>query len=588
MSSYEEQQKSLEKLWADLLEKEKEDRDEQNEFEESGDSSDNLSESDHQSASEQSADEDFQIQDPSARFMLPATYGPNKPHCFGRDKETKWFWQCDNPVGKRLKKDILKEQPGPSLETRHLKNIDEIWHSFFSNEFLESIVTCTNIFITRRLQPNYGRDRDARETNITEIKALIGLLYILGVTKSSRQSVTDAWATDGTGIEYFRLVMSCQRFRFLMRAIRFDDISTREERKQNDKLAPIRELFEEFVSKCRGNFRMGEEVTIDEMLEGFRGRCPFRQYISSKPARYGIKIFAAVDAACYYTGNLEIYAGKQPSREFEIDNRPKAVVLRLIQPITKTGRNITMDNWFTSVDLAKDLMINHNLTLVGTVRKNKRELPPILTAIKVENSRRPVGSSMFLFNYNVTLVSYVAKSNKVVVLLSTLHNGDEVDSQTQKPQIILDYNRNKGGVDTVDQMKGSYSVARNSRRWPLTIFFSMVNIGAINSQVIFRHNNPADSTPRSTFLKNLAKMLTYDAMKLRFQIQNVPFQIRQRIQNILDLPLPEEEPRREGRCHYCGRHRGNRTRKQCHSCHNFICTRHTVLSCQACLTPDEN
>jgi len=36
--------------------------------------------------------------------------------------------------------------------------------------------------------------------------------------------------------------------------------------------------------------------TIDETLVVFRGRCPFKMYIPSKPANYGIKVFSLVDA----------------------------------------------------------------------------------------------------------------------------------------------------------------------------------------------------------------------------------------------------------------------------------------------------
>jgi hypothetical protein len=42
----------------------------------------------------------------------------------------------------------------------------------------------------------------------------------------------------------------------------------------------------------------------------FRGHCHFRQYISSKPANYGIKIGAAFDAASSYTWNLQVYTRK--------------------------------------------------------------------------------------------------------------------------------------------------------------------------------------------------------------------------------------------------------------------------------------
>nr|CAH7758961.1 unnamed protein product [Callosobruchus chinensis] len=86
-------------------------------------------------------------------------------------------------------------------------------------------------------------------------------------------------------------------------------------------------------------------------------------------------MFALVDSKMYYTCNLEVYVGQQPEGEFRQSNDPKSVVLRLIMPITKTGRNITVDNWFTSYELINELLESHNLTFVGTIRKNKRQLP---------------------------------------------------------------------------------------------------------------------------------------------------------------------------------------------------------------------
>ncbi len=36
-------------------------------------------------------------------------------------------------------------------------------------------------------------------------------------------------------------------------------------------------------------------LCIDETLYGFRGACNFRQFIPSKPARYGIKFWCLID-----------------------------------------------------------------------------------------------------------------------------------------------------------------------------------------------------------------------------------------------------------------------------------------------------
>lgn len=243
------------------------------------------------------------------------------------------------------------------------------------------------------------RDRDAKEKDIVEIQALFGLLYLAGVLKSNRLNTEDLWNKNGIGVEIFRLTMSIQRFRFLLVHLRFDDSTTRTERKKVDKLAPIREAFDRFVNQCKSVY------TIDEKLEGFRGRCSFRQYIPSKPNKYGIKIFAMTDAKTFYTCNMEVYLGKQPDGPFSQSNSPKDVVQWMCQPINGTSKNVTLDNWFTSMDLLNNLYNDFKLTLLGTIRKNKRELPKEF----VNPKGRPVLSSMFGFRYNCTLVSYIPK-----------------------------------------------------------------------------------------------------------------------------------------------------------------------------------
>jgi hypothetical protein len=107
----------------------------------------------------------------------------------------------------------------------------------------------------------------------------------LSVFKSSRQNLDDLWANDETGMDNFRSTMSFQRFRFLLQCFRFDDRTTRAARSEVDKLAPIRQFFELFVTKCKSHYSVGELVTTDGKLEKFRGNCPFRQYIASMPGK---------------------------------------------------------------------------------------------------------------------------------------------------------------------------------------------------------------------------------------------------------------------------------------------------------------
>ena len=90
------------------------------------------------------------------------------------------------------------------------------------------------------------------------------------------------------------------------------------------------------------------------------------------------------------------------------------VVLDLTQRLD-VGRTVVTDNYFTSLALTRELR-NRNLGHIGTVRKNRRELPPVFTSKKSQ-----AGSCLFGFNDDATLVSYAPKKNKRVVLISSEH-----------------------------------------------------------------------------------------------------------------------------------------------------------------------
>lgn len=94
----------------------------------------------------------------------------------------------------------------------------------------------------------------------------------------------------GLSREIFRLVMSQKRFLFLINCLRFDNLDTRDERKNENLTAAISEIFDEFINNCKLNYSLSSCATIDEMLISCRGRCKFKNMLMpNKPAKYGIK-----------------------------------------------------------------------------------------------------------------------------------------------------------------------------------------------------------------------------------------------------------------------------------------------------------
>lgn len=263
---------------------------------------------------------------------------------------------------------------------------------------------------------------------------------------------------------------------------------------------------------------MGEFVTIDEMLVPFRGRCGFVQYMPQKPAKYGLKYYALCDSKTFYTYSLELYCGKQHDGPYgNNSNKPTDIVKRLVEPIEKSNRNLTTDNYYTSFPLA-EYLLQVGLTLLGTMKRNKREIPPEF----ITEKNRLVGSSLSGFQNDMSLVSYVTKKKKCVIILSTMHDTMEIDPDTHKPEPIMDYNSTKGGVDSVDQMCSTYSTSRKTRRWTMTVFFRILDIAGINSYKIYLANNLQNNIRRKEYLKILALSLMKEHWKERAQLWGLP------------------------------------------------------------------
>jgi hypothetical protein len=170
---------------------------------------------------------------------------------------------------------------------------------------------------------------------------------------------------------------------------------------------------------------VGSAVCIDEQLLTFRRRCGFQQYMPKKPSKYGIKFWMMCDCATKYMMNAKVYLGKENINKVA-RGLAGDVVCTLVQPISgqdRGGRNVKTDNFFTSVDLANQLK-NKKLTLFGTMKQNKREIPQEFKPA----TQRDENSSIFGLTKDLALVFYIPKKNKSVVLLSSFHHDSAICS----------------------------------------------------------------------------------------------------------------------------------------------------------------
>ena len=131
-------------------------------------------------------------------------------------------------------------------------------------------------------------------------------------------------------------------------------------------------------------------------------------------------------------------------------------------PLQGSGRNVLMDNFFTSVPVARTLL-QHHLTVVGIVKKCKRESPVCMKAAKSQQRKTSV----------LGFINQLTKK-----------------TQKRGRRFIKFYNETKVGVDLVDQMVQTYTWKRQTCRWPLILFYNVLDIAALNANTVFQQVYP--------------------------------------------------------------------------------------------------
>ena len=178
-----------------------------------------------------------------------------------------------------------------------------------------------------------------------------------------------------------------------------------------------------------------------------------------------------------------------------------------------------------------------------------------------------MGSSVFGFQENISIVCYTRKARKSVTSISSMHYEPILaESEPFKPEIIQFYNQTKGGVDNWDKHVRTYSSIRKCNRWPVTLFFNLIDIAAYNTSVCYVFTDPnyhkGKLSRQRLFLEKLAFQLigkdTHDAP----DTSNPP-------------STSTSNRRKKSRCLDCPRKDDEKTSEVCNKRENPICKNHT-------------
>ena len=395
------------------------------------------------------------------------------------------------PVGRRPAHNIFTARPGlPGFVRDKATSELKTWSLLFTDDMLLKIRNATN-----EEAVNAG---SGFKIELNDLKAFIGLVYLRGMF-GQKHSVKFLFGKE-FGPPIFRQTMSREKFEKIKRFLRFDIRSKRSSRLNNDKFCHIRDFFELFRQNITKTYVPKISLTIDEQLLPCESRCGFIQFMPSKPDKYGIKFWMLVEVDSKYVLNYLPYLGRKVNAP-RATNLGQSVVMDLMEPFFGKGYNVTTDNFFTSLPLCHLLKLRKT-SIVGTLRQNRREIPQELRKnIEIYNTE------FYKDNEGVFLTKYQGKEKKFVLLLSTLHDSSNIeDTIKKKPETIQFYNKTKCGVDVVDSMTRLYSTKSANRRWPVAVWYGLLDIAALNAWILFK-KNVSSSVSRKDFIANLSKQL---------------------------------------------------------------------------------
>jgi len=139
-----------------------------------------------------------------------------------------------------------------------------------------------------------------------------------------------------------------------------------------------------------------------------------------------------------------------------------------------------------------------------------------------------------------------------------MHQDMVVDEATSKPDIILFYSQTKGGVDTCDQMVKSMTVKRKTNRWPLAVFYRIVDFACLNSFIVWRTVKTKENVTRRQYILHLALRLSKQRIVRRSVIPQLSNDVKEAIR-MCGVNVPSAhvanltQKTKKHRCHLCPR-----------------------------------
>lgn len=370
-------------------------------------------------------------------------------------------------TGKHLKNlPYIASNTGVSSKARselHRKSSFDFFKYFITNDVINLMVLETNRYAEQKIEKDNptGKSRLKQWKEVTpfEMHKFLGILIWMDLNKMP--TISDYWSKNPLyQNEVVKNVLSRNRFELILRMWHFSDDEILH---KNDCLFKIQPFVDMLLQRFQSAMVPEKDVWIDETSLQFHGRVNSKQDIKNKYHKlYKLRLNNG------YTYNLNI--------DCEEEHHTKVagssfVILYLMKDLLDVGRTVYTSKNLTSVNLAHELL-NRSTNLVGILKNNRKHNP--IEVVHAKLSRGEIISKES--NTGVIILKWKGK----ILMLSTVHTDTKREVQNKiKPDIVIDYNKCKTLVNSLDRIKLNTCTTRRSLQW-----FHKLAIGLITGTVI--------------------------------------------------------------------------------------------------------
>ncbi|XP_046986987.1 piggyBac transposable element-derived protein 5-like [Schistocerca americana] len=212
----------------------------------------------------------------------------------------------------------------------------QYFESFIDETAIDNLVTQTNLYSTQVLGQSIN-------TSANEMRQFIGIHLLSGIVSSSSYKIY--WANE-TRYNQIADVIPLSRFYKLKRYLLVNDnanILLRDDPRQ-EKLFKVRP----FLDQLKNNFlktEVEEYNSIDELIILLKPHTSLRQYIKSKPHKWGMKVFSRAGVSGYiYDSEVCVGKGTNTASNPELGMSGNVVIQLIENSPRHANFKLFMDN----------------------------------------------------------------------------------------------------------------------------------------------------------------------------------------------------------------------------------------------------